>query len=80
MTAHLRLVSDNPDPWPSVRLDARALHRLADRLTAEIRAGHYEAAHRLVFRQKLSPFGVAIVATWMNKAGLGEGEILDVLL
>lgn len=80
MTAHLRLVSDNPLSGPSGRPDGLALHRLADMLTAEIRAGHYEVAHRLVSRQKLSPFGVAIVATWLTKAGVSEVEILDVVV
>ena len=80
MSAHLKLVSDNPTPLPRVRPDGRALHRLADRLTEEVQAGHPELAQVVASFQHLSPFGVAIVATWMTRAGLSETEILDVVV
>lgn len=80
MNAHLKLVSDHPVPAPSVRPDGRALHQLADRMTAEVLAGHSEAAHALASLQNLSPFGIAIVATWMAKAGLSEREILNTVI
>jgi hypothetical protein len=79
MSAHLKLVSDNPTPPLRIRPDGRALHRLADRLTEEIQAGHPELAQVVASFQHLSPFDVAIVATWMTKAGLSETEILEVV-
>ncbi len=80
MNAHLKLVSDNPIPVSSPRLDGRALHQLADVLTEEVRAGRYDLARFLAALHKLSPFAIAVVATWMTKAGLSEAEILNVVL
>lgn len=80
MNTHLKLVSENEISTPNARLDGRALHRLADRLTEEVHAGRYEVAHLLASLQKLSPFGIAIVATWMTRAGLSESDILNVML
>lgn len=80
MNTHLKLVSDHPVSAPTPRLNGRELHQLADILSAEVRAGHRELAHCLVAMQKLSPFGIAVIATWMTKAGLSEAEILDVVL
>lgn len=80
MNTHLRLVADNPALSPGVRLDGRALHLLADVLTEKVQAGHYEGAHVLATLQKLSPFGIAVVATWMAKAGLSETDILNVVV
>jgi hypothetical protein len=79
MSAHLRLVANNRISGTRVRVDGRALHALADRLTEEIQCGRREAAHVLASRQHLSPFGVAIVATWMVKAGVSEAEIIGVV-
>ena len=80
MKNHLRVVSVNPIPVSSDRLDGRALHQLADRLTEEIQAGHSEQAHILASLQKLSPFAIAVLATWMAKAGLNEAQILNVVI
>jgi hypothetical protein len=80
MTTHLKLVSDNPISASGGRLDGRALHQLADRLTEEIQTGHSKVARVLASLEHLSPFGVAIVATWMTKAGLSEAEILEVVV
>jgi hypothetical protein len=76
MTAHLKLVSDHPISTSNVRLDGLALHRLADRLTNDIKSGHVELAHAVASLQKLSPFAIAIIATWMARAGLSERDIL----
>ncbi len=80
MKTNLKLVSDNPISVSSTRLDGRALHQLADVLTEEVRAGRYELAHFLASLHKLSPFAIAVVATWMVKAGLSEAEILNVVI
>lgn len=80
MNAHLKLVSDHPVAASSVRPNGQALHQLADRMTAEVQAGRFEVARALVSPQNLSPFGIAIVATWMAKAGLSEGEILNAVI
>jgi hypothetical protein len=76
MTAHLKLVSQNAMATSHGRLDGLALHRLADRLTKEIKSGHSEMAHALASLQNLSPFAIAIIATWMTRAGLSERDIL----
>ncbi len=80
MNTHLKLVSDNKSHAVRGRLDGRALHQLADRLTEEVRANRYEVARLLASLHNLSPFGIAIVATWMTKAGLSEADILTVVL
>ncbi len=80
MNTHLKLVSDNQSPVPRGRPDARTLHQLADKLTEEVQAGHYEVARVLASFYELSPFGIAIIATWMTKAGLSEVDILKVVL
>ena len=80
MNTPLKLVSDNRILVPSVRLNGRELHQLADRLTEEVQAGHVEVAHVLASVQRLSPFGIAVIATWMTKAGLSEAEIMGVVL
>lgn len=80
MNAHLKLVADNPVSAPTGRLSGRELHLLADMLTAEVQAGRSEAARFLASLQKLSPFGIALIATWMTRAGLSEAEILDVVI
>lgn len=80
MSTHLRLVADNPSSISQPRLDGRALHDLADRLTAQVQAGHANYAQVLVSLQKLSPLGIATIATWMVRAGLSEAEILNVVI
>jgi hypothetical protein len=80
MNTHLKLVSDNPVSVSSARLNGQALHQLADVLTEEVRAGHYDLARFLAAFHKLSPFAIAVIATWMTRAGLSEAEILNVVL
>lgn len=75
MAAALKLVSYNPNPLPHARLDEKTLHSLADQLTAQVRAGRNERGSA-ASAYRLSPFDIAIVATWMAKAGLGEEQIL----
>lgn len=80
MNTHLKLVADNPVSAPPGRLNGRELHQLADMLTSEVQAGRSEAARFLASLQKLSPFGIAVIATWMTRAGLSEAEILEVVI
>lgn len=80
MNVHLKLVSDHPRSTPRARLDGPALHRLADELTEEIQAGHSSIAHALASFQNLSPFAIAIIATWMTRAGISGAEILDAVV
>ena len=79
MNAHLKLVSDNPVFVSGARLNGRALHQLADMLTEEVRAGRYDLARFLASLHKLSPFAIAVVATWMTRAGLSEADILSIV-
>lgn len=79
MRSHLKLVSDNPAPPPRERPDGIALRRLAEELADDVRAGHADVARGLAARHKLSPFGIAIVAARMAKAGLDEAQILRVV-
>lgn len=80
MNAHLKLVSDHPIAVRPGRLNGRELHQLSDMLTAEVQAGRPEAARFLAALQKLSPFAIAIIASWMSKAGLSEAQILNVVI
>jgi len=79
MSAQLVLASVNTNPVLQSRLDGRALHDLADRLTEQVQAGHPELAQVIPAFENLSPFGIAIVATWMSRAGLSEKQILEVV-
>jgi hypothetical protein len=76
----LKVVSGNPAAGSASRLDGRALHQLADRLAEAVQAGCTESAQELVSGYELSPFGVAVVATWLTKAGLTEAKILEVMV
>ncbi|MFZ4535605.1 hypothetical protein [Propionivibrio sp.] len=80
MKNHLKIVSVNPNSVSSTRLNGCALHQLADRLIEEIKAGHSRNAHILASLQNLSPFAIAVVATWMTKAGLSEADILNTVV
>lgn len=79
MSAHLRLIQSNSQPAPHRRHDGPALHQLADRLTEQVQAGNPELAHVVAALENLNPFGVAVVATWMARAGVSEEQILDVV-
>lgn len=72
----LQLVADNPGPARPVRLDARALHSLADKLAGTLRAGRSDLARATVRQLSLSPIGIAAVATWMLRQGVSEADIL----
>lgn len=81
MHPRLQLVSSNPyRGLCCYRLDGQTLHRLADRLTAQVQAGNTQFAHVIAAIENLTPFGVAVVAMWMWRAGLSEQQILDVMV
>lgn len=80
MNTHLKLVSDHPVSAPTARLNGRELHQLADMLINEVKAGRLEVARFLASLQRLSPFAIAVIATWMTKAGLDETQILNVVI
>lgn len=79
MTAHLRLASSNSHPAPGRKLSLAALHTLADRLIRQVRAGKAVQAHATIANEHLSPLGIAVLATWLYRAGLSEDQILDVV-
>jgi hypothetical protein len=79
MSAQLRLVAANPNPEPRQRMTGVALHRLADCLTTQVQIGNSDAAHRIAADEHLSPLGIAVVATWMCRAGLTEDQIIRVV-
>lgn len=80
MNTHLRLVVENPTPKAHARLDGHMLLQLADRMTAEIRTGHADVARDLASFHRLSPFGIAVVAHRMTRAGVSEDEILEAVV
>lgn len=80
MSAQLALASVNPNPILHSRLDGPALHDLADRLTEQVQAGHPELAQVIAAFENLNPLGIAVVATWMSRAGLSEEQILEVVV
>jgi hypothetical protein len=53
---------------------------LADVLTEEVKAGRPDVARFLASIPGLSPFAIAVVASWMTKAGLSETQILNVVI
>lgn len=79
MQAQLRLASSNAHPAPGRKLSIVALHRLAERLIGQVRTGKAAQAHAMIAKERLSPLGIAVLATWMYRAGLSEGQILEVV-
>lgn len=79
MRAQLRIVSSNPHPLYCHHSSGAALRRLADRLTRLVRSGNSCLAHATVACEHLNPLGIAVVATWMYRAGLSEDQILAVM-
>ena len=79
MNGPLKLVADNPGVKPLCRTSGAALHALANRLAAGVRAGDAAGVRSAVAREALSPIGIAAVATWMLRAGLNESEIMSVM-
>ena len=79
MVTKLSLVSVNPRPVRGRQHDPAALHRLADRLTDHVQAGHAGAAHVIARAEQLNPMDTATIATWMARAGLSETQILAVM-
>ncbi len=79
MKAKLRLASNNTHPAPGRKISIAALHQLADRLIGQVRSGNALQAHDTVADEHLNPLGIAVLATWLYRAGLSEGQILDVV-
>jgi hypothetical protein len=80
MITNLRLVSSNPQQIPEHHHDGAALHRLALRLTAHVRAGNTHFAHALAGIEALTPIEMGIVSCWMVRAGIDESQILTVMV
>lgn len=80
MSANLRLVSSNPQCIPGHHHDGAALHRLALRLTGHVQAGNTGFAHAIADCEVLTPIEIGIVSAWMAKSGVGESQILAVLV
>lgn len=80
MAAQLRLAYINPHPVSGRRFDGPALHRLAELLIEHVQSGSLQLAHGRAVSENLDPLGVAVVSTWMSKAGLREDQILEVMV
>ena len=79
MKAQLRLASNNAHPAPSRKISIAALHQLAERLIGQVRNGNAIQAHATILNEHLNPLGIAVLATWMYRAGLSEDQILAVV-
>lgn len=79
MKAKLRLASNNTHPAPGRKISIAALHQLAERLIGLVRAGNALQAHTAIDNEQLSPLGIAVLATWLYRAGLSEDQILAVV-
>lgn len=75
----LQLVSDHAVPGQAARLGAHELHGLADRLTVALRAGRGDRARAMLRQLRLSPIGIAAIATWMTRQGVSEADILKLV-
>lgn len=80
MSVNLRLVSNNPQCAPGRHHDGAALHRLALRLTGHVQAGNTGFAHAIAGIEALTPIEMGIVSAWMAKSGVGESQILAVMV
>lgn len=76
----LRVVAGNPESTSKGRIDAHSLHRLANQFLRDIRAGRLVKARGIIAESRLSPIGIAAIATWMTRAGASEAEILSVVV
>jgi hypothetical protein len=79
MSTQLRLVAVNPNPVRRQQVTAVGLHVLADHLTTQVRLGNADVAHVIAAHERLNPLGIAVVATWMSRAGLSEDQIIRVV-
>jgi hypothetical protein len=80
MQAQLRLASSNSNPTPGRKLSIAALHQLAERLIGQVRNGKACQAHDAITKAHLHPLGIAVVATWMYRAGLSEDQIIAIVV
>lgn len=79
MTAHLRLVSSNPQRVPGHHHIGASLYGLALRLAELIHDGHTGLAHVVVCAETLTPIEIGVISAWMSRAGIAEAMILDAL-
>ncbi len=80
MKSQLKLASNNSHPAPGRKISISALHQLAERLIGQIQTGHAAQAHAAISDEHLNPLGIAVIATWMYRAGLSEDQILAVVV
>jgi hypothetical protein len=80
MKAKLRLASNNTHPAPGRKISIAALHQLAERLIGQVRKGNSRQAHAAITDEHLNPLGIAVIATWMYRAGLSEDQILAIVV
>lgn len=80
MQAQLRLASSNSNPTPGRKLSIAALHQLAERIIGQVRNGKNRQAHAAITKAHLHPLGIAVVATWMYRAGLSEDQIIAIVV
>ncbi len=80
MSVQLKIVAGNPSAIRGTQLSSRDLHWLADSLVNLVEAGCPHIAHALASRANLNPLSISVLATWMNRAGLSERQILQIVV
>lgn len=80
MKPQLRLASNNSHPTRGRKLSVAALHQLAERLIGQVQCGNARQAHAAITNEHLHPLGIAVVATWMYRAGLSEDQIIAIVV
>ncbi|GAB1393116.1 hypothetical protein MASR1M60_12790 [Rhodocyclaceae bacterium] len=80
MSVNIRLISNNPQCVPAHHHGGAALHRLAVRLAGHVQAGNTDFAHAIAEIESLTPIEMGIVSVWMAKSGIGESQILAVMV
>ena len=79
MQRNLQLVWNNPEPAPQVTVSARTLRQLSEVLIGCVRRNEWLVGRQIVSLYAPSPFGIALIARRMSRAGIAEGDVLKLV-
>jgi hypothetical protein len=79
MRAQLKVIAGNPAAVRGAHLNGKELHWLADSLTSLVQTGNSQVAQQIASRVQLNPLNISVLTTWMNRSGLSEEQILQVV-
>lgn len=79
MRNNLHLIWNNPSAAPHASVSASTLRQLSEVLIGCVRRNEWQAARQLVSLYAPSPFGIAVIAGQMSRAGIAEESVLKIV-